>query len=1213
MTLHFQSLLSTMDQPELAQLWEGAGIEKVEVINSQKIWRIFVAIPQPITAFDINRTLQRLTSEYPFLNRIEIIPRLNEPERHINWLVQKRKDDLSSFLLSKGIELWRSDTVEYKIQDHRLDLYCSHQETYEKILEQGICTHISDWFWQEYNLQLLVRVLCEKKTAPSEDDHNWAIRRNEEVVIISGDPGNKNKRLRGRDKKVREDRIHDEAMTVKDIQEGLKTAVVEGEIWNLAINTLRDGRLAVSYYLTDYQDSIILKLFLNNENEHIFKVGDWVKVKGGVRYDPFIKEIALFVEQYEFPARNVRLDDYPDKRVELHAHTKMSSMDGLTEIEALIKRAAEWGHPAVAITDHGCVQSYPEAYSAARKNKIKIIYGVEGYLVEEDKKERSYHIVILARNEIGLRNLYRLVSLSYLKHFYRKPRIPRSELVKYREGLLLGTACEAGELYRAIIRGEEESRLEAIAGFYDYLEVQPLDNNRFLLKDKVESEERLIEFNRRIVAMGKKFNKPVVATGDVHFLDPQDEIFRSIIQAGQGYSDSEAQAPLYFRTTREMLDEFSYLGEEDARWVVIDGPARVAGWIDNIKPVPDGFYPPQIESAEAEITQLSWENAYARYGRPLPALVEERIKKELAAITKHGYAVLYLIAHKLVRRSNQDGYMVGSRGSVGSSLVAFLTGITEVNALEPHYVCPHCFYSEFFTDGSIGCGADLPEKDCPQCGQSMQRDGFDIPFETFLGFDGDKIPDIDLNFSGDYQSKAHQYVEELFGKENVFRAGTISTIADKTAYGFVKKYEEAKDLHLRNSEIERLVQGITGVRRTTGQHPGGLIVVPRDRDIMEFTPLQHPADNKESGIITTHFDYHAIGDQLVKLDILGHDNPTVIKEMEDLTGVKYASISLSDPETMRLFSGVEPLHINPEDIDSGVGTYGIPEFGTRFVRQILEFTRPTSISELVRICGLSHGTDVWLNNAHTLIDEGTASLVEVICNRDDIMGYLIHEGVDKTRAFKIMEMVRKGKGLDPDNKNLLTENHIPEWFIESCEKIKYLFPKAHAAAYVVMSFKIAWYKIYHPLAFYASFFSIRAEDFDAQTILGGYEAVRQRIKDIEKMGQSAPQKEKKLVTILELAREMYARGFEFYPVDIYRSDSRRFLVAEQGLILPFSALPNIGLAAAEGIIKARAEGEFISVEDFQIRSHLNKSGMDVLRKENCFHGLPENTQISLFA
>jgi DNA polymerase-3 subunit alpha (Gram-positive type) len=488
-------------------------------------------------------------------------------------------------------------------------------------------------------------------------------------------------------------------MTVKDIQEGLKTAVVEGEIWNLAINTLRDGRLAVSYYLTDYQDSIILKLFLNNENEHIFKVGDWVKVKGGVRYDPFIKEIALFVEQYEFPARNVRLDDYPDKRVELHAHTKMSSMDGLTEIEALIKRAAEWGHPAVAITDHGCVQSYPEAYSAARKNKIKIIYGVEGYLVEEDKKERSYHIVILARNEIGLRNLYRLVSLSYLKHFYRKPRIPRSELVKYREGLLLGTACEAGELYRAIIRGEEESRLEAIAGFYDYLEVQPLDNNRFLLKDKVESEERLIEFNRRIVAMGKKFNKPVVATGDVHFLDPQDEIFRSIIQAGQGYSDSEAQAPLYFRTTREMLDEFSYLGEEDARWVVIDGPARVAGWIDNIKPVPDGFYPPQIESAEAEITQLSWENAYARYGRPLPALVEERIKKELAAITKHGYAVLYLIAHKLVRRSNQDGYMVGSRGSVGSSLVAFLTGITEVNALEPHYVCPHCFTASFSPTG----------------------------------------------------------------------------------------------------------------------------------------------------------------------------------------------------------------------------------------------------------------------------------------------------------------------------------------------------------------------------------------------------------------------------------------------------------------------------------------------------------------------------------
>jgi DNA polymerase-3 subunit alpha (Gram-positive type) len=662
-----------------------------------------------------------------------------------------------------------------------------------------------------------------------------------------------------------------------------------------------------------------------------------------------------------------------------------------------------------------------------------------------------------------------------------------------------------------------------------------------------------------------------------------------------------------------MLNDFAYLGEEIARQVVIDNPNRIAAMIELLKPVPDGFYPPQIDSAEQEITDLTWQNAHLRYGEQLPEIVEARLRRELDSITTHGFSVLYLIAHKLVKKSNEDGYLVGSRGSVGSSLVAFLTGITEVNSLPPHYLCPNCYYNEFFCDGEAGSGTDLEDKTCPHCAAPLHKDGFDIPFETFLGFDGDKTPDIDLNFSGDYQSRAHQYVEELFGSENVFRAGTISTVAEKTAFGFVKKYAEDKQLPLKNSEMTRLASGVTGVRRTTGQHPGGLIVVPRDHDIMEFTPLQHPADKKESGIITTHFEYHALDQQLIKLDILGHDDPTVIKELEDLTGIKARSISLSEPETMKLFSGVEPLKVKPEDIDSSVGTYGIPEFGTRFVRQMLEATRPTSFSELVRISGLSHGTDVWSHNAQDLIEDKIATLNEVICTRDDIMTYLIQKGLEKKQSFKIMEKVRKGKKLNEEEANIMLENDVPQWYVDSCNKIEYMFPKAHAVAYVTMGYRIAWFKVNYPLAFYASFFGIRAEDFDAATILSGYDAVRQKIKDIDKMGYSASQKDKKLVTILELAMEMYARGFSFSPVDIYESDAKKFVIKGNSLLLPFAALPSIGASAAQGVVSSRTDGPFISIEDFQIRTHLNKSAMELLRQENCFEGMPEKSQLSLFA
>ncbi|MDD4802982.1 MAG: PolC-type DNA polymerase III, partial [Syntrophomonas sp.] len=744
--------------------------------------------------------------------------------------------------------------------------------------------------------------------------------------------------------------------------------------------------------------------------------------------------------------------------------------------------------------------------------------------------------------------------------------------------------------------------------------IQPRANNAFLIrKGLVESEAALADINIRIVELGRKLNKPVVATGDVHFVEPQHEIFRTILQIGQDYGDGGEKIPLYFRTTDDMLQEFCYLGEDEARRVVIEDPARVADMIDAIKPVPDGFYPPQIETAEKEINELTWQKAHGIYGAKLPEIVEARVKRELSSINKYGFSVLYLIAHKLVKKSNEDGYLVGSRGSVGSSLVAFFTGITEVNALPPHYICPQCFNFEVITDNSVGCGADLEDKECSNCGADLHKDGFDIPFETFLGFEGDKVPDIDLNFSGDYQSQAHQYVEELFGSDNVFRAGTISTIADKTAFGFVKKYAEGLGANLRNSEIARLAQGITGVRRTTGQHPGGLIVVPKNKDILDFTPLQNPADNKGSGVITTHFEYHAIGDQLVKLDILGHDDPTVIKELEDLTGIKASSISLSEQETMKLFSGVEPLGIAAEEIDTSVGTFGIPEFGTRFVRQMLEATRPTSFSELVRISGLSHGTDVWINNAQSLIAGNLATLNEVICTRDDIMTYLIYKEMDKNKAFEIMEKVRKGKGLKPPEVAEMEKCRVPSWYIDSCQKIKYMFPKAHAVAYVTMAFRIAWYKINFPLAFYASFFGIRAEDFEAETVLHGYDTVRARIKEIEGMGHNAPQKEKKLLTILELALEMYARGFKFYPVDIYKSDAQKFIIVDNGLILPFAALPNVGASAAHGIIASRKDGEYISIEEFQNRTHLNKSAMDIMRKENCFAGLPEKTQISLFA
>ena len=1205
----FASFYKEITGKDVPTVWEKARIHKIEVHSRSKAWLIYVQVNDTLPAEMVRHTTKEVLEHISYLEHLEIIPLLSEPSRRINEIINSKREELSSFFFADSNFI---DHIEWNCTGKGLDLLTMDEETYNYIIEKQVCDQLANWFQEEYSLRVLVRVLGtgNEYEIPSETIN---AEHKAEVLEIK-DYGRVSKQTGKRDKRKRELLEQQEPIKLSDLEEGLKTVVVEGEVWKKEITTIRGNRYVISYYLTDYSDSLILKTFLDTLDEDRIEEGQWIKATGNLRYDDIARELVLFVESYLPTQKKVRNDDATQKRIELHAHTKMSAMDGLCNVSALIKRAAEWQHPAITITDHGCTQAFPEAYQASLQHKIKVIYGVEGYLVEDDKKDTPYHIVLLACNQTGLRNLYHLVSISYMNHFYRQPRIPRQELEEHREGILLGSACEAGELYQALLDGSTEENLEKIAAFYDYLEIQPLANNDFLIREgRVKDQEHLQQLNRCIVELGQRLNKPVVATGDIHFLDPQDEVFRRIIQSGQGYEDSEAQAPLFFKTTADMLEEFSYLGKEEAQAVVIDNPSLINEMVEVLQPVPDGFYPPKIESAEEDIIKLTWEGAYKLYGDKIPEEIKARIERELDSITRHGFSVLYLIAHKLVKKSNQDGYLVGSRGSVGSSMVAYLTGITEVNPLPPHRLCPSCCYCEIVPDPAVGCGVDLEPQDCPSCGNSMRNDGFDIPFETFLGFEGDKVPDIDLNFSGDYQSKAHQYVEELFGSENVYRAGTISTIAERTAYGFVKKYAEEKQVIIKNSEVDRLVKGITGVRRTTGQHPGGLIVIPQDHDILEFTPLQHPADNKESGVITTHFEYHAIGEQLVKLDILGHDDPTVIKQLEDLTGVKAAGIPLDDKQTMAIFSSVEPLGVTEDDISTSVGTYGIPEFGTRFVRQMLEATRPTTFAELVRISGLSHGTDVWLNNAQTLIEGEIASLNEVICTRDDIMIYLIQQGIEKNRAFQIMENVRKGKGLKDGQVNIMQESQVPPWYIESCKKIKYMFPKAHAVAYVMMAFRIAYFKVYYPREFYASFFSIRAEDFEAETMLGGIDNISGRIQEINRMGFKAPQKEKKLLPVLELALEMNARGFKFYPVDIYGSEAHRFTVYKEGLLFPFSALPNVGSAAAQSIVEARAGGSFISVEDFQQRTRLNKTAMEVLKQHNCFHGLPESSQINLFA
>lgn len=1038
-------------------------------------------------------------------------------------------------------------------------------------------------------------------------------------------------------------------MNEVDFMDG--TVTVWGDVLKTEDRETRDGRSIIfSFDISDTTNSFTVKIF--DGKREVTPIMEAVKkaktllVKGNFTYDKFANEYVLRPNSIMSVLKSVPTDDSEEKRVELHLHTNMSQMDGMSSAKDLVALAHSWGHRAVAITDHGVVQAFPEACMTAKKlGGIKILYGMEGYFVDDTKnperdetgeidlkKLRRYHQIILVKTLAGLKNLYKLITLSNIKYYYKKPLVLKSELMKYREGLIIGGACEQGEVYRAVIEDKPWEEILEIASFYDYLEIQPNGNNDFLVRGYHESsefaaknninipirdQEDLNNINRKILKAADELGKMTVATGDVHFATRNDAKFRAILMAGQGFKDADNQAPLYLKTTGEMLEEFSYLGDR-AHEVVIDNPNKIADMIDdNIQPIPDGTYQPHIDGSEEELTEMCWKNARRLYGDDVPEIVSTRLERELSSIIKHGFAVLYIIAQKLVKDSVDHGYLVGSRGSVGSSLVAALADISEVNPLSPHYVCPNCKKSEFFTNGEYGSGFDLPPKNCPCCGTPYNRDGHEIPFETFLGFDGDKAPDIDLNFSGDYQSSAHRYTEELFGKTHVFKAGTIATVADKTAYGYVKKYLEERGMNVTRAEEDRLTRGCTGIKRTTGQHPGGMVVVPTEYEAEDFTPIQHPADDKSKGTMTTHFDFHSLHDTILKLDILGHDVPTLYKFLEDLTGIPVMDVDLCDPQIYKLCVSPEPLGVTPEEIDSPTGTLSIPEMGTPFVQQMLIECQPKNFADLLQISGLSHGTDVWLGNAQELIHNHTCTISEVIGTRDNIMTYLMHKGLEPKMAFKIMEIVRKGNAT-----RLLTEEHIKamkdhnveQWYIDSCMKIKYMFPKAHAAAYVISALRLGWYKIYKPLEYYAAFFTVRGGDLDAVSAVAGRKSVKEKMLQIKNKGRDATAKEQDQYSILQIVIEMLARGYEFLPVDIYKSDYRVYMIENGKIRLPFGAINGIGENAAIGLAKARDDGngEYISCDDLMTRAGVGKSIIESLREAGALGDLPDSSQISLF-
>ncbi|MBQ0014226.1 MAG: PolC-type DNA polymerase III [Oscillospiraceae bacterium] len=1032
---------------------------------------------------------------------------------------------------------------------------------------------------------------------------------------------------------------------------------VWGDVFGLEIRETRDKRKKIiNFNIKDETGAYPVKIFQPVADVKDLcanlKNGMTVIILGDVIYDNYKKEYILEAKAIAKVKKIVRTDDSEEKRVELHMHSNMSMMDAMTDAGKLVERAAQWGHKAVAITDHGVLQGYPAAFQAGQDNGIKVIYGVESYIYDDvregaphewddivksikDHQTHTYHQIILVLNNTGLKNLYKLVSNAHTEHFHYRPITLKSDLIAHREGLLIGSACEAGELYRAIEDGESEERIKELVDFYDYMEIQPLGNNAFKLrptyeKDKATKQEvqvpprynsmrELEDVNRRILALSIDAGKMCVATGDVHFLDPEDAKYRAILQAGQGYRDADMQAPLYFKTTTEMLEEFSYLGEDMARRVVIEYPNKIADMVETIRPVPAGNFPPSIDGAEQELQDLCWNKARELYGDPVPEYVSARLSKELDSIIKNGFAVLYMIAQKLVYNSEEHGYHVGSRGSVGSSFVANASGISEVNPLAPHYRCPNkdCKHTEFFLNGEVGSGYDLPPKDCPECGTPMVRDGHDIPFETFLGFKGDKSPDIDLNFSGEYQSRAHRYTIELFGEDHVFKAGTVATVADKTAFGYARKYLEEKGIMANSAEVQRLTDGCTGVKRTTGQHPGGMVVVPNDYDVYDFTAVQYPADDADKGMMTTHFDFHFLHDTILKLDNLGHDVPTMYKYLEDATGIPVMDVDICDPKLYELFTSPEPLGVTAEDIECETGTLSIPEMGTSFVRGMLMECKPKNFSDLLQISGLSHGTDVWLGNAQELIHNGTCTISEVIGTRDNIMVGLMHYGLEPDMAFKIMEIVRKGKAtklLTEDHVKAMKENNVPDWYIDSCYKIKYMFPKAHAAAYVSAALRLAWYKLYKPIEYYATYLTVRGGDIDATAILSGTEFIKGKMNAIMAKGAERNKKDEDEYACLQVLLEMIARGIEFLPVDLYKSKATVYTIEDNKIRLAFTSIKGLGASAATSLEKAKDDGEgaYLSIDDLQRRSGISSAVVTALKEMGSLQGIPESSQMSLF-
>ena len=1229
----------------------------------------------------------------------------------------------------------------------------------------------------------------------------------------------------------------EEPIPIRDALGEFDRVTIKGDVFfvdHREITSKKTGKewVKIAFDITDNTNSIRVSKFMAKDQAgdivSAIKTGMHLIVQGKISFDSYEKESILEPTAIVKSKKKIRMDNAPEKRVELHLHTNMSAMDGVSDTKDLINRCKAWGWPAMAITDHGCAQAFPLALHVVDGKEAdypKILYGVEAYYVNDaaavsvvrgdldgsldgdfivfdlettglkpateeiteiaavlvregeikdsfqtyvnphkpippeiteltgisdetvadapelpealdkffafmgdrvlvahnagfdlsflkaackkldiereftyiDTLEMSrimlphlsrfklnilakelqvgpfehhrasedaavlgriwvklldklkheqhagkisdinpllaglrakegglknlprHHFIILVQNQVGLKNLYKLISYSFLDHFYRRPLMPRSELIKHREGLIFGSACEAGELFHAVVEGKPFEELKRIADFYDYLEIQPIDNNRFMIaKGIAEDEETLRDYNRTILKLADALGKPCCATGDVHFLDPEDEAYRRILMAGQGFPDADNQAPLYLKTTEEMLGEFAYLGEDRAYEVVITNPNKIADMLDPIRPIPRENYPPKIEGSAEELETMCREKAKRMYGDPLPEIVQARLDRELKSIIGNGYDVMYMIAQKLVSKSLQDGYLVGSRGSVGSSLVAFMSDITEVNSLAPHYLCPECKYFELHENEGVGCGVCLPDKVCPRCGTPLKKEGFSVPFETFLGFNGDKVPDIDLNFSGEYQPRIHKYTGELFGHDHVFRAGTIATVAEKTAYGYVKKYMEERGIECSRAEENRLAAGCTGIRRTTGQHPGGIVVVPKEVEIYDFCPVQHPADDPTSDIITTHFEYHSIDANLLKLDELGHDDPTIIKHLEDLTGVNAQEIPLDDPDVMSLFTSNRALHYvddAPDPILGDLGCLAVPEFGTKFVRGMVKDTKPTTFDDLLCISGLSHGTDVWLGNAADLVASGIP-LNECICCRDDIMNYLIGKGVEPKLAFQTMESVRKGKGLKPEMEEAMKANNVPDWYIDSCKKIKYMFPKAHAVAYVMMAFRIAWFKVHRPLAFYSAYFSVRAKGFDASCMIKGDKVCIDKIKELQMKDRekTITAAEKEMMTTLEVCHEFYRRGFVFEPMDIYTSDATDFIVTENGLIPPFTSMPGIGEQAAQNIVEERKNGKFLSAEEMAVRCpKASKAVVELLDQIGALGSMPKTTQISLFA